>query len=42
MCEKLEDEIRANSYKLLSPQARRAAQVSGRVADISADDFDEG
>ena len=42
MCEKLEDEIRANSYKLLSPQARRAAQVSGRVADISADDFDDG
>ena len=42
ICEKLESEIRANSYKLLSPQARRAAQVSGRVADISADDFDQG
>ena len=42
VCEKLEADIRANSYKLLSPQARRAAQVSGRVADISADDFDQG
>lgn len=49
VCRSVEDEIRANAHKLLSPQARRAAQVSGRVAvestpavDVSAADFDEG
>ena len=44
-CEAVENEIRANSHKLLSPQARKAAEVSGRVApeavDVSASDFDE-
>ena len=42
VCDKIEQEIRANSFKLMSPQARKAAQVSGRAVDITAADFDEG
>ena len=49
ICEQIEQEIRANAYKLMSPQAQRAAQVSGRIPvpqsqglDVSASDFDEG
>ena len=42
VCDKIEQEIRANSFKLMSPQARKAAQVSGRAVDITASDFDEG
>ncbi|MDO4991292.1 MAG: recombinase RecA, partial [Eubacteriales bacterium] len=39
--EKIEQEIRDNAYKLMSPQSRRAAQVSGRAGvDVSAADFD--
>ncbi len=48
VCEKVEQEIRDNAYKLLSPQAMKAAQVSGRAGavpapgvDVSAVDFDE-
>ena len=44
-CDAIETEIRDNAYKLLSPQARKAAQVSGRgtvpAVDVSAADFDE-
>ena len=44
-CDAIEKEIRDNAYKLLSPQARKAAQVSGRgnvpAVDASAADFDE-
>jgi recombination protein RecA len=44
-CDKIEQEIRDNAYKLLSPQAKKAAQVSGRgtipAVDVSAADFDE-
>ena len=43
--EKIENEIRENAWKLLSPQARRAAQAVGRSpqpVSISADDFDQG
>ena len=42
VCDKIEQEIRANSFKLMSPQARKAAQVSGRAVDITASDFYEG
>ena len=40
-------EIRDRAVELLSPQAKRAAQISGRVAsasavDVNAADFDEG
>lgn len=45
VCDSIEKEIRENAHKLLSPQARKAAQVSGRAAapavDVSAADFDE-
>ena len=42
VCDKLEQAIRDNSYKLLSPQALKAARVSGRAVAVSADDFEEG
>ncbi|MER2152150.1 MAG: recombinase RecA [Candidatus Limivicinus sp.] len=47
VCEELEQEIRDNAWKLMTPQARRAAQATGRATeapavDISADDFDQG
>ncbi len=38
----LEQQIRDNAWKLMSPQARRAAQATGRSVDVSADDFDQG
>ena len=38
----LEARIRENSYKLLSPQALKAARAAGRAVDVSADDFDDG
>ena len=45
VCDSIEKEIRDNAYKLLSPQARKAAQVSGRgtvpAVDVSAADFDQ-
>ena len=40
VCDKLEEEIRKNAYKLMSPQARAAAKAAGRAVDISADDFE--
>ena len=44
--ESIEQEIRDNAWKLMSPQARRAAQATGRSSessvDISAADFEEG
>ncbi len=42
-CDAIEKEIRENAHKLLTPQAKRAAQVSGRTAavDITAADFTE-
>ena len=46
--EKVEQEIRDNAYKLMSPQSRKAAEASGRVSvptvaavDVSAADFDQ-
>ena len=36
----IEQKIRDNAYKLLSPQAKKAAQAAGRAVDISADDFE--
>ena len=47
VCEEIEKEIRDNAWKLMTPQARRTAQATGRAAetpavDISADDFDQG
>ena len=36
----LEQEIRKNAAKLMSPQERIAARAAGRAIDISADEFD--
>ena len=41
-CDELEQAIRDNSFKLLSPQAQKAARVSGRAVEVSAADFNEG
>jgi recombination protein RecA len=38
--ESLEQQIRDNAYKLMSPQALKAAQAAGRAVDVSADDFE--
>lgn len=40
VCDKIEQQIRDNAFKLMSPQARKAAQAAGRAVDISADDFE--
>ncbi len=40
VCNSIEQQIRDNAYKLMSPQARKAAQAAGRAVDISADDFE--
>ena len=42
LCEQVEAEIRKNSYKLLSGQAKAAARAAGRAVDVSADDFEDG
>ena len=47
VCDRIEKEIRDNAHKLMSPQAMKAAQASGRAAapapalDVSAADFEE-
>ncbi len=40
--DELEASIRENAYKLMSPQALKAAKAAGRAIDVSADDFDDG
>ena len=40
VCAGIEQQIRENAYKLMSPQARKAAQAAGRPIDISADEFE--
>jgi len=40
VADNIEAQIRANAYKLMSPQARKAAQAAGRAVDIAADDFE--
>ena len=39
--DKLEAEIRANAWKLMSNQAKVAARAAGRAVDVSADDFED-
>ena len=45
ICTQIEQEIRDNAHKLMSPQAMKAAQAAGRAApsavDVSAADFEE-
>ena len=40
ICNKIEEEIRANAVKLMSPQAKIAAKAAGRAVDVSAEDFE--
>ncbi|MBQ4382349.1 MAG: recombinase RecA [Oscillospiraceae bacterium] len=40
VADEIEAKIRANAYKLMSPQARIAAQAAGRAVDVSAEDFE--
>ena len=42
LAEKIEAEIRANSFKLMSKQSQIAAVAAGRAVDVSADDFEDG
>ena len=41
IAEKVEAEVRANSFKLMSRQAQIAAKAAGRAVDVSAEDFDD-
>lgn len=41
VAKKLEADIRANSYKLMSSQSKIAARAAGRPVDVSADDFED-
>lgn len=41
VAEKLEEDIRQQSYRLLNPQAQSTARVAGRAVDISAEDFED-
>lgn len=40
VADELEEKIRENAYKLMSPQAKAAARAAGRAIDVSADDFE--
>ena len=42
VAEHVENEVRDNSFKLMSKQAQVAAKAAGRAVDVSADDFDDG
>ena len=39
MAERVEAEVRANAYKLMSKQSQIAAKAAGRAVDVAADDF---
>ncbi len=38
----VEEQVRANAFKLMSKQSQTAAKAAGRAVDVSADDFDDG
>ncbi|MBM6694390.1 recombinase RecA [Pseudoflavonifractor capillosus] len=40
IAQEIEDQIRANSFKLMSRQSQIAARAAGRAVDVSADDFE--
>lgn len=40
ICDGLEQQIRDNAYKLMTPRARAAAKAAGRAIDVSAEDFE--
>ena len=37
----MEEDIRANAYKLMPTQAKAAAKAAGRAVDVSAEDFED-
>ena len=41
-CAELEQAIRENAQRLMTPPALTAARAAGRAVDVSADDFDDG
>ena len=41
ICQQVEEEIRKNSFKLMTNQAKAAAKAAGRAVDVSAEDFDD-
>ncbi len=41
LAESIEEQIRANSFKLMSKQSQIAAKAAGRAVDVSADDFED-
>ena len=42
LAREVEEKVRANAYKLMSKQSQAAARASGRMVDVSADDFEDG
>ena len=40
IAQEIEDQIRANSFKLMSRQSQIAARAAGRAVDVAADDFE--
>ena len=43
LAQQVEEQVRANAYKLMSKQSQTAARAAGRAVDVSADDFgDDG
>ncbi len=40
LADEIEEQIRANSFKLMSRQSQIAARAAGRAVDVSADDFE--
>ena len=41
VCDEIEEQIRKNAFKLMSPQAQAAARAAGRAVDVSAEDFED-
>ncbi|MBR6259838.1 MAG: DNA recombination/repair protein RecA, partial [Oscillospiraceae bacterium] len=41
VCDEIEEQIRRNAFKLMSPQAQVAARAAGRAVDVSAEDFED-
>ena len=41
LADQIEEQVRSNSYKLMSKQAQIAAKAAGRAVDVSADDFED-
>jgi recombination protein RecA len=40
VADEIEEKIRQNAVKLMTPQAKIAAQAAGRAVDVSAEDFE--